>query len=113
MSADRDVLVYLGHMWDAAGAAVSYIGDRSLEQWQAEPMRVDATVRQMEILGEAASRVGVDFRASHPEIAWRQAIATRNVPVHDDASIAPEKVWRTVREDLPALVGMLDRLLGR
>ncbi len=111
MSADRDVLAYLGHMRDAAAAAMSYVGDRSLAEFQAEPMRVDATVRQLEILGEAASQVDGDFRDAHPDIPWRKAVATRNVLIHDYASVLPEVVWRTVRDDLPALVEALAKMV--
>lgn len=107
------MLAYLGHMLGAAEAPVSSVGPRSLDALAAEPMRVDATVRQTEILGEAASRVGADVRASHPDIPWRQAVAARNVSVHDYASLLPEVVWTTVQEDLPALIRMLKSLLGR
>ena len=113
MSADRDGWVYLGHMIDAAKAAISYGGQCSLAEVEAERMRVDATVRQLEILGEAASQVGSEFRAAHPEVPWRKAVATRNVLIHDYASVVPEVVWRTVREDLPALVQSLDRILSK
>lgn len=111
MSAHRETLVYLGHMRDAGKAAISYVGACSLEEFQTDTMRVDATVRQLEVLGEAAAQIDPAFRADHPEIPWRKAVAMRNVLIHDYASVVPETVWRTVHEDLPGLLNALDKAM--
>ena len=111
MSAERDERVYLSHMLAAAQTAVAYLGDRSMEALAEDQMRVDATVRQLEILGEAASQVSDDFRSDHPQIPWRKAVATRNVLIHDYASVLPSIVWTTVTVDLPALIEALQGMV--
>jgi len=40
-------------------------------------------VHPLEIIGEAASRLGAGFRAVHPEIPWAQIVAMRNIIVHE------------------------------
>ena len=112
MNADHDDRVYLSHMLDAAITAISYVGGRQLEEFENEPMRVDATVRQLEILGEAAGQISPAFRDNHPEIPWRHAVAMRNFLIHDYASVLPSVVWKTVQEDLPALVEAIRNALG-
>jgi len=82
-----------------------------LDEFRRDPLRIDATIRQLEVLGEAAARVSDKFRAEHPEIHWREAVGTRNVLIHDYASVLPDVVWKTVREDLPVLVEALDSIL--
>lgn len=111
MSADRDDHVFLRHMLGACQLATAYLSGLSLDSFAADRMRVDATVRQLEILGEAASKASEEFRAGHPDIPWRSAVATRNVLIHDYASVLPGVVWATVRRDLPALTRSLEGVL--
>jgi uncharacterized protein with HEPN domain len=70
-----------------------------------------AVERQLILIGEAARRVSAAFKASHPELPWRQMIAQRNVSIHEYGDISAELVWQTVADDLPALVQQLDALL--
>lgn len=70
-----------------------------------------ALARLVEILGEAATRVSVERRAAHPEIPWRPIIAMRNRLIHVYDDVNREELWRTAREDVPALVASLERIL--
>jgi uncharacterized protein with HEPN domain len=71
----------------------------------------DAILRHLTIFGKAAKRVSVEFRASHPEVPWRQVAGFRDVVVHDDSRVDLQEVWRSVKEDLPALVTLLKPLV--
>lgn len=57
---------------------------RGLQQAQfvADTMRFDATVRNLELIGEAASHIPQDVRNTQPNIPWRMLIATRNQLIH-------------------------------
>ena len=63
------------------------------------------------ILGEAANRVSRDFQRAHPEIDWRGIVGLRNYLLHSYDRIEMGTVWRTAREDVPALVATLERIL--
>jgi uncharacterized protein with HEPN domain len=63
--------VYLKHILDAiekieSYAAVGYDAFISTSHWQ------DATIRQLEIIGEATKRLSQDLRSQHPQIPWRR-----------------------------------------
>ena len=60
--------------------------------------------------GEAARRVGPEFRAAHPEIPWNQIVGMRHKLVHDYFEVDAGEVWLVVREDLPALLPLLEAL---
>ena len=51
------------------------------------------------------------FQEQHPEIALGKATGMRNILVHEYGRVDVEEVWRTVRDDLPALVTALESLL--
>jgi uncharacterized protein with HEPN domain len=76
---DRD---RLEHILEAAGRIADYaeVGE---EGFLAEPMRQDAIIRNLEIIGEAAGRLSRELRDAHPEIPWADVIGHRNILIHD------------------------------
>jgi uncharacterized protein with HEPN domain len=66
-----------------------------------------ATLKLVEIVGEAASRISDSFQEDHPDIPWRQIIATRNRLVHGYDSVDCDILWEIVTADLSALVPRL------
>ena len=71
----------------------------------------DATVRNLEIVGEAAKSLSPTFRASHPEVPWADMAGTRDVLVHRYAVVDLEIVWEVVKNRVPSLTGHIIALL--
>ena len=69
--------------------------------------RYDATVRNLELVGEAATYVPESVRRDHPEIPWRMVIATRNQLIHGYVGIDDDVLWSIVQTDIPALLASL------
>jgi uncharacterized protein with HEPN domain len=72
-------------------------------QLLADAMRFDATVRNIELIGEAATHIPEHIRASSPTIHWRMVIATRNQLIHGYLGIDNDTLWSIVETDIPAL----------
>lgn len=70
-----------------------------------------AVFSQIVILGEAASRLPRDFRALHPAIPWQEAIGMRHRLVHGYDDVDWQRVWKTLRDDLPSLLEQLKALM--
>lgn len=68
-------------------------------------------MKDVEIVGEAASRPSEAFRAEHPELPWKAIVAMRNRLVHAYFDIDREIVWNTVAMDLPPLITAVETLL--
>ena len=60
-------------------------------------------VHHLQVIGEAASKMGQDFHTAHPEIPWAQIIAMRNVLTHEYFGIDLDEVWQVVARNLPEL----------
>lgn len=73
----------------------------------ADDRTVDAVVRNLEIIGEAAKKVPADVARRHSSIPWNRMAEVRNVLVHEYHSVDPAIVWSTIHHDLPPLVGPL------
>jgi uncharacterized protein with HEPN domain len=68
-------------------------------------------IRNLEILGEAASRISQEMRQTHPEIPWRDMADMCNRLVHAYFDIDINVVWRTVQEALPSLLEQFWKIL--
>jgi uncharacterized protein with HEPN domain len=71
-----------------------------------------ALLKCVEIIGEAAARVGEDTRARHPGLPWVDIIGMRNRLVHAYFDIDISLLWTTITDDLPALIRELERVVG-
>jgi uncharacterized protein with HEPN domain len=98
-------------MLDAAREAVSFASGRSREDLDHDRMLVLAIIKDVEIIGEAASRTTAATRSAHPEIPWAQIVAMRNRLIHAYFDIDVQVVWDTVTVDLPELIAVIEPLV--
>ena len=68
-------------------------------------------VRNVEIMGEAASRITDDLKDLEHEIPWLDIVGMRNRLIHAYFDVDPDIIWNTVVQDLPTLVTMLRQVL--
>jgi len=114
--APREWRFYIDDMIDCAEKVIVYT--RGLDQagFVASGLNYDATVRNLELIGEAASHIPDTVRSAHPQIPWRQVVATRNRLIHGYLGIDNDTLWSIVEQDTPALLALLATLksqLGR
>ena len=70
----------------------------------------DATLRNLELIGEAATNIPENIKANHPEISWRQIIATRNRIIHGYLGIDNDIIWSIITDEIPELLTALQAL---
>jgi uncharacterized protein with HEPN domain len=104
---------YIDDMIAFAEKVLAYVSGLDQSDFIADERTYDATLRNLELLGEAASHVPDHARTAHPEIPWRLIIATRNRLIHGYLGIDDDTVWSIVRDDVPALLPMLRALRDR
>ena len=78
----RDDTVYLRHILDAIQRIQEYITGISYDQFVGNLLLQDGVVRQLEIIGEAATGLTAEFRNAHPGIAWAKMVGMRNRLIH-------------------------------
>jgi uncharacterized protein with HEPN domain len=76
-------------------------------------MLLHSLVRNIEIIGEAASQISRELRDRSPGLPWTDVIGMRNRLVHAYFDIDPDIVWDTATQDLPPLVAELTKLLNK
>ena len=99
----KDNRLYLEHIRDAIEKIQRYIAEVGYEDFTSNEMMVDAVVRELEIIGEAANNLSDDFRQNNARIPSRDIIDMRNVLIHDYAGVNTRIVWETCKKNLPEL----------
>jgi len=73
---------------------------------------IDAVVRNLEIIGEAANRLPDDFKEKYFEIEWHKIIGLRHRIVHDYFGIDIEIIWHILQKDLPEFKESLKQIIN-
>ena len=69
----------------------------------ADEKTIDAVVRNLEIIGEAAKQLPTEFKLRHPAVPWSRIAGLRNRIVHDYAGIDLQLVWQILKTAIPKL----------
>lgn len=107
----KDNLVYIEDILKACNQIALYINNVKYEELLENQMMVDAIIRNIEVIGEAANKLDKDFRVQNPAFPFRSVITMRNKLIHNYNEIDFKVVWDTARLDIPELRKMCERLL--
>ena len=101
---------YLTDMIEFAGKVLAYTADCDQTDFENSELHYDATLRNLELIGEAAMHVPQAVRDAFPSIPWRQIIATRDRLIHGYLGIDNDSLWSIIRDDIPPLLENLNAL---
>lgn len=79
------------------------IKNLSKEKFESDRDSIDATVRRIEIIGEAAKNIPDSFRKKHQEIPWKDIAGMRDVITHGYFRVDLDTVWKVIKDDLSDL----------
>lgn len=99
---------YVEGMINFAKHVLVYTEHLDQDAFVASNITYDATVRNLELIGEAATHIPETVRTAHPEIPWRLIIATRNRLVHGYLGIDNDTLWSIINDEIPVLMPMLE-----
>ena len=94
----KSPIPFLLHIRDAIDTINKYIGSYSFDEFKTDQKTQDAVIRQLEIIGEATSKLESEMKNEHPEIPWRDISDFRNILAHEYWDIDIEIVWKAATE---------------
>ena len=108
----REWRFYIVDMIEFAEKVLAYTKDVDQDTLVADPLRYDAVLRNLELIGEAATHIPGHVRAAHPDVPWRAIVGLRNRLAHGYLTISDSVVWTTIQEAVPSLVPSLRSVLN-
>ncbi len=107
---ERDIRL-LENMVEAIDFAIDFVGAMSFEEFVKDKRTYFAVVKNLEIIGEAAYQLTLEFKDGHPEVEWKVIVNMRHILVHGYADIVPSVLWETIKCDLIPLRSQITHYL--
>ena len=107
----RDLRLFLMEILEAIEKIERYIDSLSFEDFVKNEMVVDAVIRNLEIVGEAARNIPEEVRSKYSDIPWKRVVGFRNIVIHGYFDVDLEIVWVIAKERLPELKPLIKRML--
>lgn len=109
----RDFRVYLQDIVEASRRILDYASEFAGDSFVEDGKTLDAVVRNLEIIGEAAKGVPEDVRKANADVEWRKIAGLRDILIHQYFGIDKKIIVDIVRNKLPALLKSVSRILEK
>ncbi|MDN6321499.1 MAG: HepT-like ribonuclease domain-containing protein [Halomonas sp.] len=106
----REWRFYIDDMVGFGEKVLSYTEGLDQIAFLNDDLTYDATLRNLELIGEAATRIPDEVRQRYPEVPWRLIIATRNRLIHAYLGIDEDTVWSIIQDNVPELLEYLETI---
>ena len=93
--------LYLEDILEAVEKIQRYIKGLAYDTFVKNDMAVDAVIRNLEIIGEAAKNLPEDVKGRYPDIPWKRMIGLRNIAVHEYFGVDLSIIWEVITKNLP------------
>ena len=103
---------YVEDMVSFCDKALAYTRGLDRASFRLDPMRYDATLRNLELIGEAATHVPAEVRSAAPDVPWRLVVAMRNRLIHGYLGVDDDTLWSIVCDELGPLRVALVQVLA-
>jgi len=107
--ADRQRLF---HIIEAINEIELYISNVELKDFLSNSMMRFASIKQIEIIGEAANYITEDTKTKFTDVEWSKIIGMRHILVHEYFGVDFELVWQVIISDLPILKAKIIAVLN-
>ena len=104
--------VRLQHIFDAIVEIESYLLNQDFRQFAENSMMRFASIKQLEIIGEASNHISDETKSKFSNIEWAQIVGMRNVFIHEYFGVDQHIVWEIIKTDLPDLKIKIKEILN-
>jgi uncharacterized protein with HEPN domain len=108
----RDFRLYLDDIHDAIRSIREYTEGMTFDSFAGDRKTIDAVIRNLEIIGEAARNLPDEIKDQGVEIEWRKIVGLRNLLIHEYFGISKPVVWDVVKNKLDPLEKFCMKLLN-
>ena len=105
--------LYLEDIFDSIIAIEGYTKNLNYKDFASDRKTYSATIRELEIIGEAVGKLSNEIKNMHPEVEWIDIKGMRNLLIHEYFGVDLEIVWKVVKDDIPQLKQTVKSILDK
>jgi len=106
----RSNRLYCRDILESGEAIKNYVEGIDFRDFTQDRMRHSAVIREFEIIGEAVGKLSDTLKQAFPEVPWQDIKDFRNLLIHEYFGVDLEIVWNTIHNDLPMLMGAVQKI---
>jgi uncharacterized protein with HEPN domain len=107
----KDERIFLKHILESIEKIEEFTKGISKNDFLASVQIQDATIRRLEIIGEAAKNIPNEFREKYTYVPWSEMARMRDKLIHRYFGVDLNLTWDVVKRDLPELKEKLKKIL--
>ncbi len=111
MTAPREYLDYIQDIDDSISDIAEFVSGMPFEKFTEDKKTVNAVIRSLEVIGEAAKKVPNHIVEAHPEVPWRKMCGMRDKLIHEYFGVDKSILWQVAIKDLPPLRDIIKKIL--
>lgn len=100
------------HIQEALNYIEDWTKDIDYETFATNVMLLNATIRQLEIIGEASNHLSEKLTEQYSAVEWAKIIALRNLLIHQYFGVIPQMLWQIIQTDLPAFKNQVQKIFS-
>ncbi len=104
--------IRIRHMIDAASEALSFVDGVDKKIFSQSRILILSVIKDIEIIGEAASKISEETKMKYSEIPWKDIVGMRNRLIHGYFDVNINLVWNTTKNNLPPLIKSLKEIIA-
>jgi uncharacterized protein with HEPN domain len=108
----RNESLYLVDIQESCEKIMRFTKGMTYKDFVHDDLYFDAVLRNLEIIGEATKHISEETRQQYPNVKWRKIAGFRDIVAHEYFGINDETVWDIVKNEIPALLVMVNTMLG-
>ncbi len=101
---------YIADILAAIKETEEFTRGMSYKTFSSDKKTINAVIRSLEIMGEAAKRVPDHVKEKYPDIPWKRMAGMRDKLIHEYSGVDLEIVWTVVKEELPPIKPFIEKL---